>query len=98
MIPGLAPAALIAVMAALPQSAHPAAIDAVAQQKAATERAPRNPGAWYALGQAYNAIKENALASFGSPSDAPWRALLSADALVENDHFAEAFALYRAAL
>jgi predicted Zn-dependent protease len=73
-------------------------MDAAAQLRTATTLAPRNPGVWYALGQAYNAVKQNALASFTSASDAPWRALISADALLENGHLTDAFALYRAAL
>ncbi|MFL6280654.1 MAG: tetratricopeptide repeat protein [Vicinamibacterales bacterium] len=73
-------------------------IDAAAQLRTATTLAPRNPGVWYALGQAYNAVKQTALASFTSASDAPWRALISADALLENGHLTDAFALYHAAL
>ena len=33
-----------------------------------------------------------------SPSDAPWRALISADALLENGQYTDAFGFYRAAL
>jgi predicted Zn-dependent protease len=73
-------------------------MDAVAQLRAASLTAPQNPGVWYALGQAYNTIKQASLATFTNPSDAPWRTLLSADALLENDHLTDAFALYRAAL
>lgn len=72
--------------------------DAVAQLRAASAAAPQNPGVWYALGQAYNAIKQASLATFTDASDAPWRTLLSADALLENNHLTDAFALYRAAL
>ena len=73
------------------------AIDAVAQLRSATTTAPRNPGVWFAFGQAYNAVKQDALTSFG-PSDTPWRAVLSADALLQNGHLVDAFTLYRAAL
>lgn len=73
-------------------------MDAVAQLHAAAETAPRNPGIWYALGQAYNAVKQSALVSFTNASDLPWRTLLSADALLENDHLTDAFTLYRTAL
>ena len=72
------------------------AMDAVAQLRSATTTAPRNPAVWYALGQAYNAVKEDALRSFGQ-SDTSWRALLSADALLENGHLVDAFTLYRGA-
>jgi predicted Zn-dependent protease len=73
-------------------------IDAVTQLRKVTALAPRLPAAWYALGQAYNAVKQDALASFDGSSDAPWRELLSADALLENNHLTDAFALYQAAL
>src|SRR4051794_34331304 len=48
-------------------------MDAVAQLRQATALAPRNPQVWYALGQAYNAVKQDALETFREPSDAPWR-------------------------
>jgi predicted Zn-dependent protease len=73
-------------------------MDAATQLRTATTLTPRNPGTWYALGQAYNTVKQNALASFTDRSDAPWRALISADALLENGHLTDAFALYRASL
>lgn len=69
-------------------------MDAVTQLRTASTLAPRNPAVWYALGQAYNAVKQDALRSFGE-SDTSWRALLSADALLENGHFVDAFTLYR---
>ena len=72
-------------------------MDAVAQLRSATTTAPRDPGVWYALGQAYNAVKQDALSSF-APSDTSWRALLSADALLQNGHLVDAFVLYRSAL
>jgi predicted Zn-dependent protease len=73
-------------------------LDAVSHLRTATTLAPRNPSVWYALGQAYNHIKQIALASFNQPPDAPWRMLISADALLENGHLTDAFSLYRATL
>ena len=73
-------------------------MDAAAELRTATRLTPRDPGVWYALGQAYNTIKDKALASFSTASDLPWRALLSADALLENNHLTDAFSLYRATL
>jgi predicted Zn-dependent protease len=60
---------------------------------------PHDPRLWYALGQAYNAIKQEALATFGDQSeDASWRQLLTADALMAKGHWIDAFTLYRASL
>ena len=73
-------------------------LDAVAELRKATTLAPRMPSVWYALGQAYNAVKQSELATFDNPSDAPWRQLLSADALLANNHLTDAFAAYQAAL
>jgi predicted Zn-dependent protease len=73
-------------------------MDAVTELREVTALAPRLPGVWYALGQAYNAVKQDALATFGDPSDAPWRQLLSADALLANNHLTDAFVLYQATL
>ena len=73
-------------------------MDAVTQLRRATALAPKLPGMWYALGQAYNAVKQDALASFDDPSEAAWRQLLSADALLANNHLPDAFTLYRATL
>ena len=98
MIHGLLPAATIAVIAAVAQHQNPTAIETVARLRAAKEAAPRSPRAWYELGQAYNVVKQNALSTFMSASDAPWRALISADALLEKGHLTDAFTLYRAAL
>jgi predicted Zn-dependent protease len=97
MIHGFLSAASIAVMAAVAHNQNLPAIDLVAQLRAAAATSPRNPSAWYELGQAYNAVKQNALSTFTRPSDAPWRALLSADALLENGHLTDAFTLYRVA-
>lgn len=95
MIAGAFSAAIIAVVATVAQSPNPTAMDTVAKLSVAAEAAPRNPSAWYELGQAYNDIKQSALASFTNASDAPWRALISADALLENGHLRDAFTLYR---
>jgi predicted Zn-dependent protease len=72
--------------------------DAVAALRKVTELAPARASAWYALGQAYNDIKQDALASFVQPEDAPWRQLLSADALLTRGPLTDAFVLYRAAV
>ena len=98
MIHGLLSAATIAVMAAVAQNQNLTAIETVARLRAATETAPRSPRVWYELGQAYNVVKQSALSTFVGPSDGPWRALISADALLENGHLTDAFTLYRAAL
>jgi predicted Zn-dependent protease len=98
MIHGLLSAAAIAVVAASAQSQNPTVLDTLAQLRAAAATAPRNPRVWYELGQAYNEVKQNALSTLTNPSDAPWRTLLSADALLENGHLTEAFTLYRTAL
>lgn len=98
MIRRVLSAALIAVATARAQTQQVTPIDAAAQLRVAAEKAPGNASAWYALGQAYNTIKDNALASFSAPSDAPWRALISADGLLENGQYTESFGLYRAAL
>jgi predicted Zn-dependent protease len=97
MIAAACSAAVLAVVAAVAQQSNPAAMDTSAPLRAAAVAAPRNPAAWYALGQAYNGVKQDALASFTNASDTPWRALLSADALLENGHLTDAFVLYRAA-
>jgi predicted Zn-dependent protease len=73
-------------------------MDAVTHLRRATQIAPRVPAVWYALGQAYNSVKQDALATFTGSSDEPWRQLLGADALLSTNHFADAFALYQAAL
>ncbi len=73
-------------------------MDAVAQLRRAAALAPRVPAIWYALGQAYNAVKQDALATFADPADEPWRQLLTADALLATGHFTDAFALYHLAL
>jgi len=74
-------------------------LDAVAHLRKVTELAPKRPAGWYALGQAYNTIKQEALRSFDEqPEDAAWRQLLTADALAAQGQWTDAFALYRATL
>jgi predicted Zn-dependent protease len=74
-------------------------IDAVTALRKVTELAPRLAGGWYALGQAYNAIKQDALRTFEEqPADASWRQLLAADALLARGQWIGALALYRATL
>jgi predicted Zn-dependent protease len=73
--------------------------DAVAELRKVTELAPTLPGGWYALGQAYNAVTQNALAAFEKqPDGSGWRDLLVADALLADGRFTDAFAIYRATL
>jgi tetratricopeptide (TPR) repeat protein len=70
--------------------------DAVSELRRITELAPKLPGAWYALGHAYNALVQDAMATFGSaPADSPWQQLLVADALHADGRFTDAFAMYR---
>jgi len=64
-----------------------------------TALAPKLPGAWFALGHAYNALTQDALASFeDQPEDSPWRKLLVADALLADGRLTDAFAVYRETL
>ncbi len=73
--------------------------EAVAALQAVTQIAPAAPGGWYALGHAYNALAQDAMATFGTePEDSPWRQLLVADALLADGRLTDAFALQRAAL
>ncbi len=74
-------------------------IDAVNELRHATAIAPGIAGVWYELGQAYNAIKQEALITFDEhEEDAAWRKLLAADALLARSKWVDAFALYQAAL
>ena len=73
--------------------------DALAQLERAAASKSTDPRVWYALGQAYNAVKQEALRTFDeAPARDPWRDLLAADALMVNGQFTDAFVLYRAAL
>ena len=74
-------------------------LDAVAELRRVTELAPRLPVGWYELGQAYNAVGQQAMATFGDdPQDWPWRQLLAADVLAGRGPLADAFVLYRESL
>jgi predicted Zn-dependent protease len=74
-------------------------VDAVGQLRRVTEAAPRLPAGWYALGHAYNALTQDAMATFdGEAQDSPWRQLLLADAFLADGRLTDAFAIYRATL
>ena len=74
-------------------------IEAVTELRTITELAPKLPAGWFALGHAYNAVTQEAIATFEDRAeDAPWRQLLLADALFADGRFTDAFANYRAAL
>ena len=70
--------------------------DALAHLRRVTELAPSEPAAWYALGHAYNAVAQDAMATFEAPADAAWADLLVADALFADGRLTDAFATYRA--
>jgi predicted Zn-dependent protease len=71
--------------------------EAVAELRALTAIAPRLPAGWFALGHAYNAVTQDAMAGFNDePEDSPWRQLLVADALLADGRLTDAFALHRA--
>lgn len=73
--------------------------DVVTELRKIAELAPGAPAAWHALGHAYNALTQEAMATFEEePEDSPWRQLLVADALFADGRFTDAFAIYRAAL
>jgi predicted Zn-dependent protease len=70
--------------------------EAVTVLRKVTELAPKLPGVWYALGQAYNDVKQDALRTFGDHAeDTAWRQLLAADGLAANGQAIDAFVLYR---
>jgi predicted Zn-dependent protease len=74
-------------------------IDAATELRKVSELAPAHPGSWYALGHAYNALAQDAMATFNAvPDDSPWRQLLVADALLTDGRFTDAFAIYRTVL
>jgi predicted Zn-dependent protease len=73
--------------------------DALAELRRITELAPQDPSGWFALGQAYNGLAQDAMATFNdNPEDLPWRQLLVADALRSDGRLTDAFALYRSTL
>jgi predicted Zn-dependent protease len=89
------PVLLSVVLAATPAAQS----SDLASLERATEVTPARPGVWYALGQAYNAIKQDALRTFDKPPDeSSWQQLLFADTLRAGGKFTEAFTLYRAVL
>ena len=74
-------------------------IDAVAEVSTATSLAPTLPAGWYALGQAYTDVANEAARTFDrNPDERDWRRLLAADALFGAGRFVDAFTLYRSAL
>jgi len=73
--------------------------DAVTELRRVAESAPAMPAAWYSLGDAYNALTQEAMETFDSePEDSPWRQLLVADAYFADGRYTDAFALYRTVL
>ena len=49
-------------------------VDALKQLREVTTLAPKQPGGWYELGQAYNALAAEAMTTFaGQPEDSAWR-------------------------
>jgi predicted Zn-dependent protease len=73
------------------------AVGAVTAFRRLADATPKLPAAWYGLGQAYNALAQQALETFAAdPPDSPWRALLLADALREDGRLSAAFGAYRA--
>jgi thioredoxin-like negative regulator of GroEL len=71
-------------------------IDALKELREVTVLAPKLPSGWYELGQAYNAMAQESMATFGDrPEDAPWQQLLVADALLVHGPAIDAFVLYR---
>ena len=73
-------------------------LDGLAEWRKVTELAPSLPAGWYALGQAYNAVKLQAIGSFDQAEGAAWRQLLAADAWLGAGRMVDAFTLYRESL
>jgi predicted Zn-dependent protease len=89
-------------------------IDAITELREVTERAPALPAGWYALGQAYNDLSNEALGTFdlafghaearpfhsgeSATQESDWRQLLAADTLLAHGRLIDAFTLYRQAL
>ena len=89
-------ALVLALSGGVVASGQPA--DLTALERAA-ELAPESPRSWYALGQAYNAIKQDAIRSFDEPSEnASWRQLLAADGMLAAGDLIDAFTVYRQVL
>jgi predicted Zn-dependent protease len=91
-------AALLSDLAtALAMGGHPA--ETVDTLRRLTRVSPTAPRAWYSLGQAYNELAQEAMATFNDRAeDEPWRQLLVADALMSDGRLTDAFALYRSTL
>ena len=69
---------------------------AIAELKVVATETPRTPAVWYELGQAYNAVVQDTLATFAhATEEKPFRDLLLADALREDRRFGLAFRRYR---
>jgi predicted Zn-dependent protease len=74
-------------------------LDALKELRRVTTLAPKQPSGWYELGQAYNAVAEEAMTTFaGEPQDSAWRQLLVADSLLTRGPLTDAFFLYRQVL
>jgi tetratricopeptide (TPR) repeat protein len=74
-------------------------LDAATQLRQVTDLAPTQPAAWYSLFHAYNAVGQDALATFAGGADSgQWQELLLADALFADGRFTDAFAAYRQAI
>lgn len=74
-------------------------LEAATQVRQITEIAPTLPAGWYALFHAYNAVGQDALASFSDEAaSGQWQQLLIADALFADGRLTDAFASYRQAL
>jgi tetratricopeptide (TPR) repeat protein len=74
-------------------------LDAATQLRQITELAPTLPAAWHSLFHAYNAVAQDALATFEDEAGSGnWQQLLIADALFADGRLTDAFAAYREAL
>lgn len=76
-------------------------LEAATQLRQITELAPAVPAAWYSLFHAYNAVAQDAMATFATTDEAgsgQWQQLLLADALFADGRLTDAFAAYRQAL
>jgi len=74
-------------------------VEALTELRKITQIAPKEPAGWYALGHSYNAVAQDAMATFNdSPDDRSWRQLLLADALAADGRLTDAFTLYRSTL
>ena len=75
------------------------ALDAASQLRQITDLAPKLPAAWFSLFHAYNAVAQDALATFADEAvSSRWQELLLADALFADGRFTDAFAAYRQAI